>query len=68
MDYKKWNLATNITTLVMAIFGLIAAITYYFSLTNLEIKYYFFSYLIIFIIVLFVFFYVFSELKDGGVK
>jgi len=55
MNYQKWTLAANFTTMVMTLIALIAAITYYFSLTDLEPRYYFITYLILLIIFIFIF-------------
>lgn len=61
MDYQRWNLAANITVMAMTIIGLFAAITYYFSLIQLELRYYFYTYFSLIVITGFIFFYVFTE-------
>tara|TARA_Y100000310_G_C20230947_1_gene600209 strand:- start:429 stop:635 length:207 start_codon:yes stop_codon:yes gene_type:complete len=55
MNYQKWTLATNFTTMFVTIIALVAAVTYYFSLTNLEPRYYFITYLILLITFIFIF-------------
>lgn len=64
MDYQRWNLAANITTMAMTIIGLFTAITYYFSLIHLELRYYLYAYLSLVVIASFIFFYVFFEPKE----
>lgn len=55
MNYEKLNFAVNLSTMVLTTFALIAAITYYFSLTDLEIRYYLFTYIILLVTLLFIF-------------
>ena len=38
MDYNKWSFASNLSTMIIALFAFIAAITYYFSLTDLDLS------------------------------
>ena len=65
MDYKKWTLASNITTMTVGIVGLLAAVTYYFFIvTNLEFKYYLILYVILFSIIGFIFFQFGLNLKE----
>ena len=64
MDYRRWSLATNLSTLIIATFGLLAAVTYYFSLFELELRYYILTYIFILVLILFVFFAVFLEKKE----
>lgn len=63
-DYEKLNFATNLSTMVLTALALFAAITYYFSLTKLEVKYYLFTYVILLIIILFIFSYVLMPSKE----
>jgi hypothetical protein len=67
MDYQRWSLAINTVTMFMTVLGLLAAVTYYFSLTDLEVKYYVFTYIAILALILFVFFTIFFE-PAGGYK
>jgi len=66
MDYQKWDLAINTVTMFMTIIGLFAAITYYFSLTNLELKYYLYTYIILLALIIFFFFAIYFEPKGGN--
>lgn len=63
MDYQKWMVATSITVMIMTVVGLFAAITYYFSLAKLELRYYFFAYVSLLVIIFFIFFYVWTDRK-----
>ncbi len=66
MDYQRWNLAVNTVTMFMTIIGLFAAITYYFSLTDLELKYYLYTYIILLTLIIFFFFAIYFEPKGGN--
>lgn len=65
MDYQRWNLAVNTVTMFMTIIGLFAAITYYFSLTDLELRYYLYTYITLLVLILFFFFAIFTQ-PNGG--
>ena len=68
MKFNDWSLAANITTMMVAILGLFAAITYYFSLFDLETKYYFSTYFVLATFIIFVFFSVLYQPKKEGLN
>ncbi len=58
MEYKKWMLATSITTMMMTVVGIFAAITYYYSLIDLSLRIYILTYAVILLIIVHIFIYV----------
>ena len=66
MNVEKWSLATNMTTMIIVTLALLAAITYYFSATDLEFRYYIFTYISIFTLIIFTFFSVLFN--PGGIS
>ena len=65
MDYNKWSFASNLSTMIIALFAFIAAITYYFSLTDLDLSYYLLTYIVLIVIVVFIFVAVGIQQKGG---